>query len=330
MINYQRTGKWLLGLFTASLVASVVIIVMQAKGGSVQDQASVESSIGAVPIMKADTIAVLNIMSEIAYKNDRSSFISREGALYWIDMLKIAEKNPNVKAVILRINSPGGAVGATQEIYDEVKRIKAAGKIVVVSVGDIAASGAYYISSPADKIVANPGSLVGSIGVVMSGLQYSGLMDRFGVTVNVIKSGDYKDIMSPYRPMTDAERRQLQSIVMDSWRQFVDCVAEGRNLNIDKAEKLADGRLYSAVQALDLGLIDELGDFQKAVDIAAELAGISGEPNVVELKPDMRDVFRYLSYAVSDYLRPRAEISLLGEAVPHSDSYSPVLYLYSY
>lgn len=329
MINYQTTGKWLFGLFAASLIAAVVIIVFQSKGTLTSQQSGGESSIGSGPIMKADTIAVLNIMSEISYADQRSSFINREGALYWIEMLKAAENNPNIKAVILRINSPGGSVAATQEVYEAVKRLRAAGKIVVASFGDVAASGAYYIACAADKIVANPGTLTGSIGVVISGFQFSGIMDEYGISVNVIKSGDYKDIMSPYRPMTDNEKRIMQSIIMDTWRQFVDSVAEGRQMDVGKVEKLADGRIYGAIQALDAGLIDELGDFHKAVEVTAELAGINGEPNVVELKPDMRDMFRYFSYAIGDYLRPRAEINLLGSQTSMSYQ-SPILYLFSY
>jgi protease-4 len=223
--------------------------------------------------MRPNTIAVLNIMTEISYASDRSSFLNREGALYWIEMLKAAENNPNIKAVILRINSPGGSVAATQEVYEAVKRLKAAGKVVVASFGDVAASGAYYIASAADKIVANPGTLTGSIGVVISGYQFSGIMEEYGIAVNVIKSGDYKDIMSPYRPMTDGEKRIMQSIVMDTWRQFVDSVAEGRKMDVGKVEKLADGRIYGAIQALDAGLIDELGDFRKPSTSPQSLQG---------------------------------------------------------
>lgn len=329
MINYQNTGKWLIGLFTASLVAAVVVIILQA-GGRTRDHASDESSIGTIQMTKPNTVAVLNIMSEIGYEDQRNSFVSRNGALYWIEMLEEAEKNPNIKAVILRVNSPGGSVAATQEVYEAIKRLRASGKYVVASFGDVAASGAYYISSACDKIVANPGTLTGSIGVVMSGLQFSGLMDKFGITVNVIKSGDYKDIMSPYRPMTAAERQVLQSIVMDTWMQFVTAVAEGRHLDLNKVKKLADGRIYGAVQAQQLGLVDELGDFKKAVEVAANLAGISGEPNVVELRPDMRNMFRYLSSAIFDFLRPTAQISLFGDGGMQGRSISPVMYLFAY
>jgi len=188
-----------------------------------------------------------------------------------------------IKAVVLRINSPGGSIGAVQEIYEEVNRLKEKGKKVVVSMGDVGASGAYYIACAADKIVANAGTVTGSIGVLMSLGNMEELFRKIGIRVEVIKRGKHKDIGSLSREMTPEERKLLQGLIDDAYDQFLQAVIEGRNLKKGEAEKIAQGQVFTGRQAKNLGLIDEIGNFQDAVRLAGKLAGIPGEPRVIEL-----------------------------------------------
>ncbi|MDH5173940.1 MAG: signal peptide peptidase SppA [Elusimicrobiota bacterium] len=198
------------------------------------------------------------------------------------ELRKISEI-ANIKAVVLRINSPGGSVGAVQEIYEEVNRLKEKGKKVVVSMGDVGASGAYYVACAADKIVANPGTITGSIGVLMSLGNMEELFRKVGIKVEVIKRGKHKDIGSLSREMTPEERKLLQGVIDDAYDQFLQAVMEGRNLKKREAEKIAQGQVFTGRQAKNLGLIDEIGNFQDAVRLAGKLAGIPGEPKVIEL-----------------------------------------------
>jgi len=190
--------------------------------------------------------------------------------------------NSSVKAILLRVDTPGGGVAASQEIYEEVKSIRDSGKPVVVSMGSLAASGGYYVSCGATRIVANPGTITGSIGVIAMFPNYEKLMGKIGLDMNVIKSGEYKDSGSPFRPMTEQDRKYFQGVVDDSYQQFLDVVSKERKLDIDKLKRFADGRVFTGQQALKLGLVDTLGSFEDAVSIAAKLGGISGKPVVVE------------------------------------------------
>lgn len=200
-----------------------------------------------------------------------------EEALKWI---KAFGDDDKVKAVILRIDSPGGAVGATQEIYQEVLKLKEK-KAVVASLGNVAASGGYYIAVAAHKVVANPGTITGSIGVVMYFADFEGLMKKVGIRGHTIKSGPFKDTGSPFRGMTPEEKRVLEEVVRDVHQQFIEAVASSRGLAVEKVRELADGRIFSGRQALELGLVDRLGDFQDALELAKELGRIKGEPEVI-------------------------------------------------
>ena len=202
-----------------------------------------------------------------------------------VEQLRTFAENPAIKAILLRIDSPGGAVVPSQEIHDEVKKIRAAGKQkLVVSMGTVAASGGYYIASASDKIVANPGTLTGSIGVIMELPNLEGLMKKIGVETTVIKSGAHKDLVSPFRTMGDAERQILQRVMDDVHDQFIQAVSEGRGLEKAVVTGLADGQVFTGRQAKENGLIDELGSFEDAIKIAGELAGIVGRPTIVEPK----------------------------------------------
>ena len=192
-------------------------------------------------------------------------------------------KDSSIKALVLRVDSPGGGVVPSQEIYNEIKRF-AAKKKVVVSMGSLAASGGYYISAPAGKIVANPGTITGSIGVIMEVPNVKVLMEKIGVKTEVIKSGKHKDIASPFRGIGKEEREILQGVMDDVHEQFIAAVAEGRKMPIDKVREIADGRVFSGRQAVKAGLVDEIGDLDYAVKAAARMAGIKGEPEITTKK----------------------------------------------
>lgn len=197
-----------------------------------------------------------------------------------VRQLEELKKNDGVKAVVLRVDSPGGVVGPSQEIYAEVKKV-AAKKKVVVSMGSLAASGGYYISVPATMIMANPGTITGSIGVLIKLSNVEGLLGKVGVKAFTLKTGKFKDAGSPLRAMTDQEKEMLQSVIDNTHNQFVKAVAEGRKLPVEEVEKLADGRIFTGEQALALKLIDKTGTLQDAIEMAGKMAGIKGEPRVI-------------------------------------------------
>ncbi len=193
------------------------------------------------------------------------------------------KKDEDIKAIILRINSPGGAVGPTQEIYREVRKTLPVKK-VIASMSTVAASGGYYVAAAANKIIAAPGTITGSIGVIMQFIQLEGLLDKIGVRFEVLKSGEFKDIGSPDRKMTERDRKMLNELIQDIQEQFVNGVAEGRNMPVEKVRKIADGRVFSGARAKELGLVDALGNFQDAVELAKEMAGIKGAVTLVYSK----------------------------------------------
>ena len=200
-----------------------------------------------------------------------------------IEELRDYVKDHSIKAIVVRVDSPGGAVAPSQEIYEEVKKAVLK-KNVVVSMGSVAASGGYYISSAATKIIANPGTLTGSIGVIMEVPNVEGLMNKIGVKTEVIKSGKHKDIASVFRGIGAEERGILQGVLDDVHWQFIKAVAEGRQIPPDEIKKIADGRVFTGKQALEKGLVDELGNLEDAIKTAGTLAGIKGEPEVVSKK----------------------------------------------
>ena len=197
-----------------------------------------------------------------------------------IEQLKKFARDDSVKAIILRINSPGGGVGPSQEIYEEVRKLKGK-KIVVTSMGALAASGGYYIACASQKIFANPGTITGSIGVIMQFVNARELIEKIGLKGMVVKSGAFKDIGSPIREMKPEERELLQGVIDNVHSQFIAAVAEGRKMDPGKVAGIADGRIFSGEQAKALGLVDVLGNLEDAVAEAGKMAGIEGEPRVV-------------------------------------------------
>ena len=187
-----------------------------------------------------------------------------------------------VKAIILRVDSPGGGVGPSQEIYREIMRIKSNSKRkVVTSMGSVAASGGYYVACASDLIVANPGTITGSIGVIMQFSNLEELLKKIGIRGVVIKSGEHKDIGSPFRDMTPEEKRIMQEVLDNVHQQFIQAVADGRKLDRSRVAQIADGRIMTGEQAKNLGLVDELGNLQDTIDITAKMVGIEGKPNVL-------------------------------------------------
>ncbi|OPX40498.1 MAG: S49 family peptidase [Desulfobacteraceae bacterium 4484_190.3] len=210
-----------------------------------------------------------------------------------IDQLDKYGEDDDIKAVVLRIDSPGGAVVPSQEIYDKVLQLKKKKK-VFTSMGSVAASGGYYIACASDKIVANPGTITGSIGVIIQFPQAKELLKKIGLKSTVIKHGKYKDIGSPSRDMTSDERLLMQGVVDDIYDQFVEAVSLNRNIPKKKIEALADGRIFSGRQALNLGLVDYVGNMEYTIDLAARLSGIKGKPEVVYPKKRRLGLLRYL------------------------------------
>lgn len=244
-------------------------------------------------------IALVDVYGVISdSRDDWGPFSGGTGALTTIKALRQAEAD-HVKAIVLRINSPGGTAAASQMIYQELRRLHGRIKLVA-ALGDVAASGGYYVASAADRIVANAATTTGSIGVILHFQNVQGLMGKLGITNGTIQSGPHKDILSPYRNPSPEERAMLQALVDDTYQQFLEAVSEGRKLPMSRLKPLADGRIFTGRQALKVGLVDALGTYQDGVDQAARLAGITGTP----------EVRRYPGEGLWEGLWPRAENKL--------------------
>jgi protease-4 len=228
---------------------------------------------------------------------DRIALIDLRGVLAdgerLTSLLDVYSKQGNIKAVIIRIDSPGGGVAPAQEIYREIQRIRKQ-KPVVAYMGNVAASGGYYVACAAEKIVASPGTLTGSIGVIMRFSNWEELLKKLGVDMVVIKSGQFKDIGSPNRKMTREEQDLLDQVVRDVHDQFIRDVAAARKLPMDRVRAIADGRIMTGRQAKELGLVDELGNFKDAVEIAKKLANIKGEVNLTKARDKKPSLWDFL------------------------------------
>lgn len=224
-----------------------------------------------------------------------------------LDQLRKFGENKAIRGIVLRIDSPGGAVVPSQEIYQKVKELRGQGKTVVASMGGMAASGGYYIACASNKIVANPGTLTGSIGVIMAMANVEELMKKIGYKSVVIKSGELKDIGSPFRAISPRERKFLQEMLDDVHRQFIEAVAQGRHMKPEVVKSLADGRIFTGHQAKKEGLVDELGSLPEAISLAARLAGIPGKPEIIRPKRPRGWLSRILreGLAPSSFLPPR-------------------------
>ncbi len=218
-----------------------------------------------VASLSNDKVAVIGLEGVIFDSfHSRSAFKSILNVAYVKKELDKALEDPHTKAVLLRVNSPGGTVAASQEIYQAVSKFKAAGKPVLVSMSDVCASGCYYIASAANYIVANPGTITGSIGVISSGLNFKGLLDKLGIVDQTFKAGKFKDLGSPTRSLTEDEKKILDALLQDSYDQFLDDVEKGRGIERAKLDELAQGLVYTGRQALAVDLVDELGSYEDA------------------------------------------------------------------
>jgi protease-4 len=226
-------------------------------------------------------VAVVELYGEISDSRD------------FVRQVKKYTEDGSVRAILVDINSPGGAVAPSQEMYSELIKARDGGKVVVVSMRSVAASGGYYVACAADRIVANPGTLTGSIGVIMSFPTAKKLLDKIGLDWETVKSGELKDVGTFTRPMTPEEDRMLKAVIDDTYEQFVEAVANGRDKPEEDIYPLADGSIFTGRQAYNLGLVDTLGTYEDAISIAGEMSGLGPNPNVIrerKVKPGLLDL----------------------------------------
>ena len=257
-------------VFTAIVASAVVLTSLIGLFGGKKSEARFGEKVGVIPIegMMTDSRKVLSQIK---------SFREQEG----------------IKAIVLRINSPGGAVGPAQEIYREIRKT-AEEKKVVASLGGVAASGGYYVASATDGIMANPGTVTGSIGVIMAYTNFQDLLEKIGLRPVIIKSGKYKDMGSPMREMSDKERALLQEFTDTVHTQFIEAVARGRKKSSQSVREIADGRIFSGQTAQEYGLVDRLGNLQDAIDWAGKLGGIKGKVTAVYPPREKPPILEYL------------------------------------
>jgi protease-4 len=272
----KRTWLWI-GLAVLALVVGPVIACGVFGFGLSRGSFSANNTI------LGPSVGVIRVEGVITV-GESDAFQASAGSDTIVDLIEQAGADSNIRAVVLRVDSPGGGVVASDEIYHALQQLD---KPVVVSMGSLAASGGYYISTAADYIYANPHTLTGSIGVISQFVTAEELLDEVGVEVVVITAGESKDFGSFSREMTDEERAYWQALIDETHDAFIQIVADGRGMSVQEVRQLADGRVFTGQQALDLGLVDEIGYFNDAIQKAAALGGISGEPRIHELIPDI-------------------------------------------
>ena len=265
----QSSTKWFWGIFLGLLFMGMLFVAisflvfasaLKRDGGEYVSSGS------------GDKIAIVEI-NDVIVSSEKT-----------VEQIKKFREDKSIKAIILRINTPGGGVAASQEIYEEVKRTRDSGKIVVVSMGSIAASGGYYIAVGSSLIVSNPGTLTGSIGVIAQFISIKDLAEKLGINQTTIKSGNLKDAGNPFREMNDTDKAYFQDVVDNSFGQFLDVVAKERKMDKTTLLKYANGRVFTGLQAKEYGLVDSLGTFEDAIRITSKMAGIDGEPRIVREK----------------------------------------------
>lgn len=265
----SSSGKWFWGIFLSIIFIGLVFagIGFLVLASAIKSGGSEYYSRGS-----GDKIAVVEI-NDIIMNSENT-----------VEQIKKYREDKSIKAIIIRMNTPGGGVAASQEIYEEVKKTRESGKVIVVSMGSIAASGGYYIACGSNLIVANPGTLTGSIGVIAEFLTMKDLADKIGLKENVFKSGELKDAGNPFRDINDKDKAYFQDVVDNSFGQFLDVVSKERKIDKEKLLPNANGRVFTGLQAKELGLIDSLGTFEDAIRITSKMAGIEGEPRIVREK----------------------------------------------
>jgi protease-4 len=311
----RRLMYSLVALYALSLGAGAVLVLKGGSGPEAGKKGGGEK--GLLAMAEKDSVGWVPIHGVIM--NSDSGKPWDHGAEQWARRIRALGEAPGVKAIVLDINSPGGSVGAVQEVYSAVLRVRKEKKIPVVALfDDVAASGGYYIAAACDKIVAHPGTLTGSIGVIFHTSNAEGLFNKIGYKADAIKSGKYKDIGSISRPMTAEEKKILQDLIMDSYGQFVSAVSQGRKIPEDEVRKLADGRIYSGSQALQDKLVDMLGDSEDAIDLAGKLGGIQGKPKLRRDGGNISDIFDMMDSAFSGGLMGRSGLVQKLQPAVHS------------
>ncbi len=269
-----NSGKWIVGILAgfagaAFLVMAVAFFLLVTAVTAESTEDAIEETYGGTG---SERVAIIEISTPITDAEDV------------IRQLRKYRKRSSVKAIVLRLDSPGGGPVPSHEIYEEVHRTRKLGQPVVVSMGSVAASGAYYIACAADVIVANPGTLTGSIGVISEHASYQQLLEKIGIENTTVAIGEFKDTGNPSRRMRPEEKEYLRSTILEVYEQFIDVVARGRGLDIDSVRILADGRIYTGQRAVANGLVDTLGTLGTAIRIAGNLGKIQGEPRVMREK----------------------------------------------
>ncbi len=288
--------KWLLGIAVAffMLIGAVGLITVLIVGLGTEEGTTLSGGFG-------ERVGVIEVRGVI---EDSREIVSQ---------IRTMAEDERVKAVLVRVESPGGAVAPSQEIYQALNELRSRyEKPVVVSMGTIAASGGYYIACAADSVLALPGTLTGSIGVILQFPDLREVFRKVGIGMETIKSGDHKDMGSPFRQMTDSERNLLQEMVDDVYGQFVEVVALGRGMSKDSVRALADGRIFSGRQALMLGLIDRTGSYHDALAVAGGMGGMGDEPEITKPKKPKKSIFDILTEAAGNFSDPAGQISALS------------------
>lgn len=310
----MRTDRILAGLLVAGCLAAASAAWLKAPA---RDSGTMSGDLkGALGSGGKAQVALIDVYGVISDTADGGVFGATDGASAnrLIEAIREAEKD-QVKAILLRINSPGGTAAASQAVYEELMRVRRDGKITIVaSMGDVAASGGYYIAAAADHITALPATTTGSIGVIMHLQNVEGLMDKLGIDTRTVQSGPHKDILSPFRQPSAGEQAILQAQVMETYQQFLQAIVAGRKMPLEKLRPLADGRIFTGTQAMASGLVDSTGNWRVALRKAADLAGIKGEPEVS-------------NYSEGNFWKgivPRLEARIPGLSAPHLGSELPV------
>lgn len=306
--NQKSSGRWFWGIFISLLVISFLFVGMALimfsmaivkTGDKNFDYEEIRSGKGKIAIVELDFTII------------DSAPIVRQFKKY--------REDKSIKAIVLHVNSPGGGVAASQEMYEEVKKTRDSGKPVIVSFGSIAASGGYYVACGSNLIVSNPGSLTGSIGVIISFVNFKDLSEKIGIKDVTIKSGELKDSGNPLRDMNEKDRAYFQEIVDDSYEQFLDVVSKERKIDKDELRNIANGRVYTGRQAKEIKLVDSLGTLEDAIRIAGQIAKIEGEPAIVKEKR-RNNIFDYLIENMTNN-----QIKILKEEVYNEYFNKPVL-----
>src|SRR5699024_7546581 len=320
----MNTKRWLaIGIAVVLLIVSIGFrFTMNLASGFLNNMMDFDETLLSEEILEegdiSNRIAVLNLEGVI--QEDIDSIFGTESLHE--DFMKSIEKageDESIKGIILKINSPGGAVGATAEIHRALKELQEEyDKPIYVAMGETAASGGYYAATPADKIFAEPSTLTGSIGVIMESMNFSGLAEKYGVKTNTIKSGKHKDIMSPTRKMTDEEKDILQSMVDEMYDDFVDVIVEGRGMSEDKVRELGDGRVYTGRQAEENGLVDEVGNYDDAINALKEDYDLQGA-SVIGYGLDL-GIFGNISMSMKELVENKQDdLEIVSELMKKTD-----------